>query len=64
VLHKGVPQNEQIADRKNNKRIAVRKRGLDAFARGLGAPEATDPNDPVLTGGGSLGYNRDNSYTW
>ena len=39
-----------------NEHIASRHRGLYAYV--VRAPIAVDPNDPVATGGGSLGYNQ------
>ena len=39
-------------------KAANRQRGLHAFASGPRVRLNLDPNDPVLTGGGSLGYNQ------
>ena len=39
-----------------NEQIALRHKGLYAYVGS--APIAPDPNDPVATGGGSLGYNQ------
>jgi hypothetical protein len=39
-------------------KFARRRKGADAFAMAPGAQPSTDPNDPAMTSGGSLGYNR------
>ena len=41
-----------------NDKIAVRQRGLTAFAMVPHASAGSDPNSPGATGGGSLGYNQ------
>jgi hypothetical protein len=41
-----------------NDKIAVRQRGLNAYAMVPHAPAGSDPNSPAATGGGSLGYNQ------
>jgi hypothetical protein len=53
------PRNDQIAVRQGRRSENVaRQNGLHAFAMVPGARSGFDPNDPALTGGGSLGYNQ------
>jgi hypothetical protein len=40
-----------------NKKIVVRRSGLNAFAMVPRTPPVSNPNDPAAAGGGSLGYN-------
>jgi hypothetical protein len=40
-----------------NKKIVVRRSGLNAFAKVPHTPSVSNLNDPALLGGGSLGYN-------
>jgi opacity protein-like surface antigen len=52
-------QNGQIAVRQGGRdKMAARLNGLHAFAMVPGGRADREPNDPALTGGGSLGYNQ------
>jgi hypothetical protein len=51
-------QSDKIAVRQSSHgKIAARQSGLHAFAMVPGTSSGSNPNDPALTGGGSLGYN-------
>ena len=53
------PQSGTVAVREaNHGKIAARQSGLHAFAMVPSASLGSNPNDPALTGGGSLGYNQ------
>jgi hypothetical protein len=53
------PHNDKMAVRHNSHgNSAIRRSGMDAFGMVSGPQTGSDPNDPALTGGGSLGYNR------
>jgi hypothetical protein len=52
------PHNDKMVVRHNRHRNrAFRRSGLHAFARVPGPQAGPNPNDPALTGGGSIGYN-------
>ena len=54
-----VPHNDKIAVRQNSHgKIAARRSGMHSFAMVPGPQTGPNPNDPALTGGGSLGYNQ------
>ncbi len=52
------PRDHVTVRRTDAATFARRRKGLDAFAMVPTVPPSDDPNDPALTGGGSLGYNR------
>ena len=53
------PHSDKIVVRENSHgKITVRQSGLHAFAMVPGPQAGPNPNDPALTGGGSLGYNQ------
>jgi hypothetical protein len=52
-------KNGQIVVRQGGRdKMAARLNGLHAFAMVPGGRADREPNDPALTGGGSLGYNQ------
>lgn len=52
-------QNSKVAVRQaSHSKIAARQSGLHAFAMVPGTSSGSNPNDPALTGGGSIGYNQ------
>jgi hypothetical protein len=52
-------QSRPAADQHTNRlKSTASKRAQKAFARESGFGIQIDPNDPVATGGGSLGYNQ------
>jgi hypothetical protein len=52
-------QNSKVAVRQgSHSKMTARESGLHAFAMVPGGSSSTDPNNPALTGGGSLGYNQ------
>jgi hypothetical protein len=50
-------QNKKVSVRRDSQ-MTARESGLHAFAMVPGGSSSTDPNNPALTGGGSLGYNQ------
>jgi hypothetical protein len=53
------PQSGKAAIRQaSHGKMANRQSGLHAFAMVPGTSSVSNPNDPALTGGGSLGYNQ------
>jgi hypothetical protein len=52
-------QNGKVAARHTSQgKIAARRSGLHSFAMVPGAASGISSNSPVLTGGGSVGYNQ------
>jgi hypothetical protein len=53
------PQSGKVAVHQASQgKMATRQSGLHAFAMVPGTSSGSNPNDPALTGGGSLGYNQ------
>jgi hypothetical protein len=53
------PQSGKVADHQASRsKMANRQSGLHAFAMVPGTSSVSNPNNPALTGGGSLGYNQ------
>jgi hypothetical protein len=53
------PQSGKVAVQQvSHGKMATRQSGLHAFAMVPGTSSVSNPNDPALTGGGSLGYNQ------
>jgi hypothetical protein len=53
------PQSGKVAvHQASHSKMANRQSGLHAFAMVPGTSSVSNPNDPALTGGGSLGYNQ------